>query len=32
MKTYTISLTEAEDKALSAVAIDQNEWIQHAVV
>jgi hypothetical protein len=31
MKTYTISLTEAEDKALSAVAIDQNEWIQHAV-
>ena len=31
MKTYTITLTEAEDKALSTVAFDQNEWIQNAV-
>lgn len=30
-KTYTITLTEAEDKALSTVAFDQNEWIQNAV-
>lgn len=28
---YTITLTEAEDKALSVVAIDQNEWIQNIV-
>ncbi len=31
MKTYTIILTEAEDKALSVFAIDQNDWIQNAV-
>lgn len=31
MKTYTIELSEAEDKALSIVALDQNEWIQNAV-
>ncbi len=30
-KEYTIILTDAEDKALSAVALDQNEWIQNAV-
>ena len=30
-KEYTITLTDAEDKALSAVAFDQNEWIQNAV-
>lgn len=29
--TYTITLSDAEDKALSVVALDQNEWIQHAV-
>lgn len=28
---YTITLTEAEDKALSVIAIDQNEWIQNIV-
>ena len=31
MKTYTITLTEAEDKALSIFAIDQDDWIQNAV-
>lgn len=31
MKKYTITLTDAEDKALSFVALDQNEWIQNAV-
>lgn len=30
-KTYTIILSDAEDKALSFVAYDQNEWIQNAV-
>lgn len=30
-KKYTITLTDAEDKALSVVALDQNEWIQNAV-
>lgn len=30
-KTYTIILSDAEDKALAAVAFDQNEWIQNAV-
>ena len=30
-KLYTIELTDAEDKALSVVTIDQNEWIQNAV-
>jgi len=28
---YTITLTEAENKALGVVAFDQNEWIQNAV-
>ena len=30
-KQYVINLTEAEDKALSIIAIDQNEWIQNAI-
>ena len=30
-KTYTISLTDAEDKALSVVAVSQQEWIDNAV-
>lgn len=30
-KLYTVTLTEAEDKALSVVAMDQNDWIQNAV-
>ena len=28
---FTITLTEAEHKALGVVAVDQNEWIQNAV-
>lgn len=31
MKTYTINLTTAEDKALSAVAFSQQDWIDNAV-
>jgi hypothetical protein len=31
MATYTITLTTAEDAALSAVAVSQDNWIQHAV-
>ena len=31
MTTYTITLSDAEDKALSVVAYSQNEWIQNAV-
>lgn len=27
---YTISLTEAENKALSYIAVDPQEWIQNA--
>ena len=30
-KQYVINLTDAEDKALSIIAIDQNEWIQNAI-
>ena len=30
-KTYTITLTEAEDKALGFVAVSQNDWIQNAI-
>lgn len=30
-KKYTITLSDAENKALSVVAYDQNEWIQNAV-
>jgi hypothetical protein len=31
MTTYTITLTEAENKALSYAALSQNDWIQNAV-
>lgn len=31
MATYTISLSDAEDKALGVVAFSQNDWIQNAV-
>jgi hypothetical protein len=30
-KQYTITLSDAENKALSIVSFDQNEWIQNAV-
>jgi hypothetical protein len=30
-KQYIITLTNAEDKALATVALDQNAWIQNAV-
>lgn len=28
---FTITLTDAENKALGVVALDQNDWIQNAV-
>ncbi len=31
MATYTITLSSAEDKALSYAALSQDEWIQNAV-
>ena len=31
MTTYTITLSDAEDKALGFVAFSQNDWIQNAV-
>jgi hypothetical protein len=31
MTTYTITLSDAENKALGFVAMSQNEWIQNAV-
>jgi hypothetical protein len=31
MANYTITLTEAENKALSAVTLSQDDWIQNAV-
>lgn len=31
MATYTITLTDAEDKALSYAAFSQDDWIQNAV-
>lgn len=31
MTTYTIILTEAEDKALSYAAVSQDSWIQNSV-
>ena len=31
MKTYTVTLTDAEDKALHAVAVSAQEWIDNAV-
>lgn len=30
-KTYTITLTEAEDKALSVIAMSQQDWIDNVV-
>lgn len=30
-KTYTITLSDAQDKALSVVALNQQEWIENAV-
>lgn len=30
-KQYIITLTDAEDKALSAVVYDQTEWINHVI-
>jgi hypothetical protein len=31
MATYTITLSDAENKALGVVAFNQNDWIQNAV-
>jgi hypothetical protein len=31
MATYTITLSDAEDKALGFVAFSQDDWIQNAV-
>jgi hypothetical protein len=31
MAIYTITLSDAEDKALGIVAFSQNDWIQNAV-
>jgi hypothetical protein len=31
MANYTITLTEAENKALSVVSLTQDDWIQNAV-
>jgi hypothetical protein len=31
MATYTITLTDAEDKALHVVALDAQDWIDNAV-
>lgn len=31
MATYTITLTDAEDKALGFVALSQQDWIDNAV-
>lgn len=31
MATYTITLSDAEDKALGVVAFSQNAWIQNAI-
>ena len=30
-KPYQVTLSDAEDKALSVIAFDQNEWIQNVV-
>jgi hypothetical protein len=30
-QTYTITLSDAQDKALSTVAVDQQDWIENAV-
>jgi hypothetical protein len=31
MATYTITLSDAEDKALGVISFSQNDWIQNAV-
>ena len=31
MTTYTITLSDAENKALGFVALSQNDWIQNAI-
>ena len=31
MKTYTITITEAQDKALNSVALSAQDWIQNVV-
>ena len=31
MPSYTVTLTDAEDKALSVVAVSQQEWINNAI-
>jgi hypothetical protein len=31
MKTYTITLSDAEDKALGFVAVSQQDWIVNAI-
>ena len=31
VKEYTITLSDAEDKALSVIALSQQEWIDNAV-
>jgi hypothetical protein len=31
METYTITLTDAEDKALGHIAFSQQEWIDNAI-
>jgi hypothetical protein len=31
MKEYTITLSDAEDKALAYVAVSQQEWIDNAI-
>ena len=31
MATYTITLSDAENKALGFVALSQNDWIQNAI-
>lgn len=31
MKQYTIELSDAQDKALAFVALDQKQWIENAV-
>jgi hypothetical protein len=30
-KNYTITLSDAQDKALSVIAVDQQDWIENAV-
>ena len=30
-KNYTITLSDAQDKALSVVAVDQQDWIENVV-